>query len=58
VTVDQIDGQTATITIDGPVGPALAAATHTPGLLRVRNTGDDLEDLFVSLYQPRPAEVG
>ena len=58
VTVDEVDGRTATITVEGPVGPALAAATRTPGLLRVRGTGDDLEDLFVSLYQQQPVEVG
>jgi ABC-2 type transport system ATP-binding protein len=57
VTVDEVDGRTAAITVEGPVGPALAAATRTPGLLRVRGTGDDLEDLFVSLYQ-QPVEVG
>jgi ABC-2 type transport system ATP-binding protein len=57
VTVEEVDGRTAAITVDGPVGPALAAATKTPGLLRVRSTGDDLEDLFVSLYQQQPAEV-
>jgi ABC-2 type transport system ATP-binding protein len=57
VTVDEVDGPTAAITVEGPVGPALAAASHTPGLLRVRTVGDDLEDLFVSLYQHHPAQV-
>jgi ABC-2 type transport system ATP-binding protein len=54
VTVEEVDGPTVAITVDGPVGPALAAATKTPGLLRVRGVGDDLEDLFVSLYQQQP----
>ncbi|HZC99124.1 MAG TPA: ABC transporter ATP-binding protein [Actinomycetes bacterium] len=57
VRVDEVDGRTASITVDGPVGPALRAATELGGLLRVRGTGDDLEDLFVSLYQQQPAEV-
>jgi beta-exotoxin I transport system ATP-binding protein len=46
----EVDGQTATITIDGPEGPALQRAASAPGLLRVSAAGDDLEDLFLSLY--------
>ena len=49
----EVEGQTATVLIDGPEGPALQRATAGPGLLRVRPAGDDLEDLFVSLYQER-----
>jgi ABC-2 type transport system ATP-binding protein len=49
-----------TVTIDGPVGPTLKAATAAGTLLRVNPAGDDLEDLFLSLYDhtARPAEVG
>ena len=50
-----VDGQTATVTIDGPEGPALEAAAGGPGLLRVRPAGDDLEDLFISLYSEQQA---
>ena len=57
VKVDEVDGRTVAITVDGPVGPALRAATEHGGLLRVRSAGDDLEDLFVSVYQPRSVEV-
>jgi len=54
-----LDGRTATITIEGPVGPALRAATDAGTLLRVNPAGDDLEDLFVSLYRrpDQPTEV-
>jgi beta-exotoxin I transport system ATP-binding protein len=47
----QVDGRTAVVTVDGPVGPALRAATGAGTLLRVSPAGDDLEDLFVSLYR-------
>jgi ABC-2 type transport system ATP-binding protein len=49
----EVDHHTATVTIDGPEGPALAAAAAGPGLLRVSPAGDDLEDLFLSLYDDR-----
>jgi ABC-2 type transport system ATP-binding protein len=45
-----IQGDTAVVAIDGPVGPAMAAALRGPDLLTVRPAGDDLEDLFVSIY--------
>jgi len=48
----EISGTTASITIDGPAGPAMRVAAAQPGLLRVRSSSDDLEDLFVSLYAP------
>jgi ABC-2 type transport system ATP-binding protein len=57
-TVDELDGRAALVTVDGPVGPALRAAAEVGGLQRVTSVGDDLEDLFVSLYQQQPAEVG
>jgi ABC-2 type transport system ATP-binding protein len=59
VVAAELEGRTATLTIDGPVGPALRAATEAGTLLRVNPAGDDLEDLFVSLYQnaDRPVEV-
>jgi ABC-2 type transport system ATP-binding protein len=47
----QIQGRTAVLAIDGPVGPALRAATDVGAVLRVNPAGDDLEDLFVSLYR-------
>ena len=50
----EVDGNTATVTIDGPEGPALRTAAAVPGLLRVSSAGDELEDLFLSLYE----EVG
>ncbi len=60
-----VHGPTAVLTIDGPVGPALRAATDAGTLLRVSPAGDELEDLFVALYRaddgprpPRQLEVG
>jgi ABC-2 type transport system ATP-binding protein len=46
----EAEGDTVQIVIDGAVGPALRAATEKASLLRINNVGDDLEDLFVSLY--------
>ena len=43
-------GRTVIVTIDGPVGPAMRAASSLDGLLRVSAAGDELEDIFVSLY--------
>jgi ABC-2 type transport system ATP-binding protein len=51
VVAADVDGRIATLAVDGPVGPALRAATEAGTLLRVNPAGDDLEDLFVSLYQ-------
>ena len=45
-----VDAATAVLTIDGPVGPALRVAADAGTLLRVMPAGDELEDLFVSLY--------
>jgi ABC-2 type transport system ATP-binding protein len=45
-----VEGQIVQLTIDGAVGPALAAAVEKAELVRINNVGDDLEDLFVSLY--------
>ena len=55
----QAHDRTVVLAIDGPVGPALRAATDAGTLLRVNPAGDDLEDLFVSLYQKsgEPIEV-
>ncbi|MFL6072073.1 MAG: ABC transporter ATP-binding protein [Mycobacteriales bacterium] len=56
VTESEIDGQVATVTVDGAVGPVLRAALDGPGqpdrpdLVRVSPVGDELEDLFASLY--------
>jgi ABC-2 type transport system ATP-binding protein len=47
-----VDGPMVTLTIDGPVGPAMRVAADAGTLLRVAPAGDDLEDLFVSLYHP------
>jgi ABC-2 type transport system ATP-binding protein len=46
----RLDGRMVTLTVDGPVGPAVRAAVQAGSLLRVSPAGDDLEDLFVSLY--------
>jgi ABC-2 type transport system ATP-binding protein len=51
VATAEVHDRTAILAIDGPVGPALRAATDAGTLLRVNPAGDDLEDLFVSLYQ-------
>jgi beta-exotoxin I transport system ATP-binding protein len=51
VTSVELDGRLATITVDGPVGPALHAATANATLLRINPAGDDLEDLFIALYE-------
>ena len=49
VVAHDFDGQTVTITLDGPAGPAMqVAASHS--LLRVSSATDDLEELFVKLY--------
>jgi beta-exotoxin I transport system ATP-binding protein len=53
----ELDGPTATLTIDGPVGPAMRAAADAGTLLRVTPAGDDLENLFVSLYQRQSAST-
>ena len=45
------DGRTVVVSVDGPVGPALRRATDSGLVLRVGPAGDDLEDLFVSLYE-------
>jgi ABC-2 type transport system ATP-binding protein len=42
----QADGRRLDVVVDGPVGPALAAATASGDLLRVAPIGDELEDLF------------
>jgi ABC-2 type transport system ATP-binding protein len=52
----EVRGDTATIAVVGAAGPAMEAALRGPGLLRVRSAGDDLEDLFISLYD-RAQEV-
>jgi hypothetical protein len=54
----ELEGDTAQIVIDGAVGPALRAATEKANLLRINNVGDDLEDLFVSLYDGSGDETG
>lgn len=43
-------GRNVVITVDGPVGPAMQLASSLDGLLRVSSAGDELEELFVSLY--------
>jgi ABC-2 type transport system ATP-binding protein len=56
-----IDGATVVIAVDGPMGPAMRAALDGPGLLRVSSSHDDLEDLFVSIYDsagPREGPPG
>jgi beta-exotoxin I transport system ATP-binding protein len=53
----EFDGPTAILTIDGPVGPAMRAAADAGTLLRVTPAGDDLENLFVSLYHHQSANT-
>ena len=43
-------GRDLTITVDGPVGPAMRAASSVDVLLRVSSAGDELDQIFVSLY--------
>ncbi len=43
-------GRNLVITVDGPVGPAMKAASGVDGLLRVSSAGAELEEIFVSLY--------
>jgi len=50
-----VHGCEATITVDGPVGPALRAAADLGDLQRIRTAGDELEELFLSYYADRPA---
>jgi ABC-2 type transport system ATP-binding protein len=48
-------GSTVVITVDGPIGPAMQVASTLDGLLRVSSAGDELEQIFVSLYgEPQP----
>jgi ABC-2 type transport system ATP-binding protein len=56
VTAVSADGSRVTIAIDGSMDPAMRAAMTGPELLRVTPAGDELEDLFESLYtDPRRA---
>ena len=50
VVAQEVDGKTVVVTLDGPAGPAMKVASSRPGLLRVGSASDDLEDLFVKLY--------
>ncbi|MDQ6878422.1 MAG: ABC transporter ATP-binding protein [Candidatus Dormibacteraeota bacterium] len=45
----EASGRNVNLTVDGPVGPALAVAASIDGLLRVTSAGDELEQVFVSL---------
>ena len=54
----EVHGPSATLAIDGAVGPALTAALQGPPVLRVRSVGDDLEDLFVTLYDQHSGHKG
>lgn len=51
-----VDGRTVVITLAGPVGPAMRVASTQPGLLRVSPANDELEDLFLRLYDGTPEE--
>ena len=50
----QVDGRSATVVVDGPVGPALKAATENGLVLRIDTMGDELEDVFISVLSPPP----
>jgi beta-exotoxin I transport system ATP-binding protein len=52
VVEQRVDGRTVTITIDGPVGPAMRVAASGPTLLRVSPAADELEEMFADLYDP------
>ncbi|MGH7862058.1 MAG: ABC transporter ATP-binding protein [Candidatus Dormibacteraceae bacterium] len=47
-----VSGQTATVAVDGAVDKVIRAALMGPSLIRVSSAGDELEDLFISLYNP------
>jgi hypothetical protein len=49
------EDRSVVLTLDGPVGPALQTAVNAGTVLRVGPVGDDLEDVFLSLYQPEPS---
>ena len=49
----EVDGKTVVLTFDGPAGPAMRVAAAGPGLVRVGSASDDLEDVFVKLYNDR-----
>lgn len=55
VVEQEVDGKTVVITLDGPVGPAMQVAASRPGLLRVGSATNELEDLFMNLYE-EPSE--
>lgn len=46
----EVSGRDVSITVDGPVGPAMKVASNVDGLIRVNSAGDELEQIFVSLY--------
>lgn len=50
VVSSEVDGKSVVVTLDGPVGAAMQVASARPGLLRVSPASDELEDLFVKLY--------
>ena len=50
VSAAEYSGHTVRITIDGAAANAMQRAAAHPGLLRVHSSSDDLEDLFISLY--------
>ena len=50
----EVDGKSVVITLDGPAGAAMRVAASGPGLLRVSSAGDDLEEMFLKLYDGRP----
>jgi ABC-2 type transport system ATP-binding protein len=56
VVSQEVDGKTVVITLEGPVGPAMQTAASRPGLLRVSAANDELEDIFIKLYDQNPGE--
>ena len=54
VVQQEIDHKTVVLTLDGPVGPAMRVAASQPGLVRVSPATDELEDLFIKLYDGGP----
>lgn len=47
---EEVDGKTVVLTLEGPMASAMRVAASQPGLLRVGSATDDLEDLFIRLY--------
>jgi ABC-2 type transport system ATP-binding protein len=52
-----VHGVAVMLSVEGPIGPALRAATDAGTVLRVVPAGDDLEDLFVAVSSDHDVTV-